>query len=113
MPRRAYRHRRMVRTILVTRCGTQVGSNNHGARSMVVEHTHGIQRFMAERALRSIGRFRVKPVCCFYAEGSRHSPVSKSRRSSQGRCRAPAFFGVRKMFVDLPLDPPAGRIAAP
>jgi hypothetical protein len=33
---------------------TQVGSNNHGARTMTVEQTHGIQRFMAERALRSI-----------------------------------------------------------
>ena len=33
---------------------TQVGSNNRGPRTMTVEQTHGIQRFMAERALRSI-----------------------------------------------------------
>ena len=33
---------------------TQVGSNNHGPRKMTVRQTHGIQRFMAERALRWI-----------------------------------------------------------
>jgi hypothetical protein len=33
---------------------TQVGSNNHGPRTMTLQQTDGIQRFMAERALRWI-----------------------------------------------------------
>jgi hypothetical protein len=33
---------------------TQVGSNNHGPRTMTAQQTHIIQRFMAERAFRWI-----------------------------------------------------------
>jgi hypothetical protein len=33
---------------------TQVGTNNHGPTSMTAQKTHGIQRLMAERALRWI-----------------------------------------------------------
>ena len=33
---------------------TQVGSNNHGPRTMTAHQTQGVQRFMAERALRWI-----------------------------------------------------------